>query len=85
MLSLHLATVTAMAPSDAFNETQIATVKLLVREYYLNFTMFRSSLERNTVYGGLPEGSVHYQFPSVRSSSSIQQTDREESTCPALY
>ena len=77
MLSLH----PAKAPSNAFNETQIAVVQ--PREHYFKFTVF-SSLERSDLYGGLPTGSVHYQFPSVSTSSSISRL-KKEGTCPALH
>ena len=70
MLLLH----PAKAPSNAVSETQIAMVQL--REHYFKFTAFKSSLERRALYGGLPKGSVHYQFPSVSTSSSICQTKK---------
>lgn len=45
MLSLHPATETVLAPGYTFNETQIATVQLLVRQHYLTSTTFRSFVE----------------------------------------
>ena len=38
----HTATVAVMAPSCAFDETQMAATQLLHREYSLKFTTFRA-------------------------------------------